>query len=238
MKELGIGSYKTKAYVALLSIRKGSVQEIAKNSTVPSCKLYEVLKWLHENGYTTMISQKPLVYRANNPKVILRDEISRRRKDLDRAEEKLSSLKLDLPVSEKNIVQITTTRDAYFRKVKESVENARKSIHYIAKHWRLDAELVKALGKKAKEGVEIKALGPVTKETMQKVRWLKKAGVMARNIEPSATRFSVYDGELVIISLRREDEKKKDNYSAVWINSEVLAQILEKYFKKLWDAAD
>ena len=230
--EIGLSSYKIETYLALLKIKSGRIQEIAKVSKVPSCKLYENLRWLHENGYITIISQKPLSYRANDPKSIIKTEIERRKEKLEELNKGLDKFELNLPVAEKEIIQITTTREAYFKKIKESVRGSKQSISYIAKHWRVDSELVALLGKKTKEGVVVRALGPINSEDKSKIDWLKNAGVKIKNFEPKETHFAIYDGAIVVISLRSGD--KKSDYSAIWIKSEVLGKILGDYFDVLW----
>ena len=232
LSSLGLSKYKIETYMALVRLRKGSVGDIAKNSSVPTSKLYEVLKWLHEKGFITQISQRPLAFRANDPRTVLKDEVGKRKSELERIGEKLDALDMSFPVAEKDIIQITVTKDAYFKKIKESVINANRSIDYIAKNWRLDAELVRLLQEKSRNGVSIRALGPVNKGTNQKVMWLRKAGVKVKNLEPEDTHFAIYDDSMVVISLRSGNSKS--DYSAVWIKSEVLARIMSKYFNALW----
>jgi len=229
--ELGLTSYKIETFFSLLKIKSGTIQQIAKNCNVPACKLYENLKWLHENGYITLVSQKPLSYRANNPKSIISDEIEKRKGNLRKLNDQLQHIKLNLPVAEKEIIQVTVTRDAYFKKIKESVRGVKKSILYTAKNWRVDAELIRLLEEKIKKGVIVKALGPL-KENKEAIRWLKEIGVKVKNYNLEDTHFSVYDNSLVILSLRKDP--KKSDYSAIWLKSETLAEVLTNYFNSIW----
>jgi sugar-specific transcriptional regulator TrmB len=232
--EIGMSSYKIETYLALLKLKTGSgtIQQIAKNCSVPACKLYENLKWLHENGYITLISEKPLSYRANDPKSIINSEIEKRKDKLDEVKKETENIKLELPEAEKNIVQITSTREAYFRKVKESLRNVKKSIIYTAKHWKVDADLIRLLQERIKQGVKIRALGPISAGEKKNVEWLKEIGVKIKETELKDTRFSVYDDSLVIISLRKEPEKS--DYPAIWIKSDTLAELVKNYFEELW----
>lgn len=232
LSEISLSKYKIETYLSLLKITTGTIQQIAKNSSVPACKLYESLRWLHEQGYITLVSQKPLSYRANNPKTVIQNEIEENKERLEQLEHKLEQINFSLPVAEKDIVQITTTRDAYFKKIKESVRESKKSIFYIAQHWRVDAELIRLLEQKIKEGVTIKALGPIIKRDKQKISWLNDIGIKIKNIRPKETHFAIYDNSLVIISLRKQS--KKSDYSAIWLKSETLARILTDYFNNLW----
>jgi sugar-specific transcriptional regulator TrmB len=234
LSEIGLSNYKIEVYITLLSIRYGTVQQIAKHCKVPACKIYENLKWLNENGYITQISQKPLSYRANNPESVIKSEIEEKKEKMENLKKDLEKIKLNFPAVEKDIIQITTTREGYFKKVKESVKEAKDSILYTAKHWRVDAELVRLLEQKVKEGVVVRALGPVSKDN-QSINWLKEAGIEIKNFDLKETHFSVYDKSLIIISLRKES--KKSDYSAVWFKSETLGKILADHFDNLWKNA-
>ena len=97
LSEMGLSNYKIEVYITLVRIRYGTVQQIAKHCKVPACKIYENLKWLHENGYITQISQKPLSYRANNPKSIIKSEIEEEKGKLENLERDLEKIKLNFP---------------------------------------------------------------------------------------------------------------------------------------------
>ena len=231
--EIGLSSYKVETYLSLLRLKNGTIQQIAKNSKVPSCKLYENLKWLYENGFITMTSEKPLSYMANDPKSIISGEIEKRKDNLENIKKELDSLNLQLPPTEKDIMQITPTREAYFKKIKESVRTAKKSITYTAKHWKVDGELIRLLQEKVKQGIKIRAIGPITTKENKNITWLKEIGIKIKNRELKETHFAVYDHEMVILSLRKGEEKS--DYPAIWIKSQTLAELLENHFKELWE---
>ncbi len=100
LSEMGMSSYKIKTYLSLLKLKSssGTIQQIAKNSSVPACKLYENLKWLHENGYINLISEKPLSYHANNPKSIINSEIEKKKEKLDKLGKEVKGIKFDISV--------------------------------------------------------------------------------------------------------------------------------------------
>lgn len=233
LQALGFSHYKAETYLSLLKIGSGTIQQISKNSSVPACKLYENLKWLHEQGYLSLTLQKPLTYKINNPQVILQEELNKRKSQLDNIETALHKLSFALPPPEADLVQLTNSREAFFRKIKESVANSKSSISYLVKGWTLDAELWRLLRNKKKEGVKIRALGPLNPKTRPKTRWLNQAGIAIRNYLPQTTRFSVFDKKVIVIRLRKDEA----NYYSIWIKSEVLAEILENYFELLWKNA-
>ncbi len=232
LSEIGLSSYKIETYISLLKIKSGTIQQIAKSSKVPSCKIYENLKWLHENGYISMISQKPLAYIANNPKSIINSEIEKKKEKLDKLGKEIKSIKFDVSAVERDIMQITSTREAYFKKMKESAGNAKKSIIYTAKHWKVDAELIRLLKEKIKQGIKIRGIGPASSSEEKNISWLKEIGVKIKKAELKETHFAVYDNSFVVISLRKEPEKS--DYNSIFIKSETLAEILTNHFDSMW----
>jgi len=247
LESTGMGSYKAEAYLGLLKIGQGSIQQIARNCKVPSCKLYECMKWLHGNGYVTLISDSPLRYRANDPKEAVLGDVSEEMQRLEKIREQAKIVDLDIQPLEKGVIQLTTTRKGYFEKTKECAWRAEKYLHYMLKSWKYDAELLSLFREKVKNGVELRALGPVNKKTRRVVNMMRKIGVQVRHYEPKGIRFNVFDDKIVIISLRREEEeqtikrgksaKEAAEYPAAYIESDVLAEILESRFQELWKQA-
>lgn len=233
LREIGLSSYKIETYLSLLNLESGTVQQIAKISSVPACKLYENLKWLHENGYITQTSEKPVSYRANDPKSIINSEIEKKEEKLQNLKKEIKSVKINLPEPEKDLIQITLTKEAYFKKIKECVRKSKKSIYYTAKHWKVDAELIRLLQEKIKQGARIKAVGPVPSNPAEKknVFWLREIGVKIKHADIKETHFAIYDNSFVLISLRKESGKNE--YHAIWIKSETLANLLLDYFERL-----
>ena len=230
LTKLGMSSYKIETYLSLLKIHSGTIQEIAKVSKVPSCKLYENLKWLNEKGFISQVIEKPLTYKANNPKIILKSEIHKKRDFLTDMEVELKKLNLPFLESDKDLVEVSKSKEAFINKLKESISNLQISISYLTKNWELDAELLRLLIKKQKQGVKIRALGPLDKK---KTKLIKETKIKIRDYSPATTRFSVFDKKIVAIRLR----KQEDNYYSIWIKSELLAEILENYFNMLWKLA-
>lgn len=229
--ELGLSKYKIETYIDLLKINSGTIQEIAKNSNVPACKLYETLKWLHEKGYISLILQKPLTYMANNPKMMIKDEISKKENELKNIKKEINELKVNFPKANKEIIQIINTKQALDKKIKECLINSKLSVCYIVNHWPTDYEIFRISKKKINHGVEIKAMGPVTKENMGKVKESLESGIKIRNLVPEKTRFSIFDKKIVIIRLRKEE----NSHISILIKSEVLGEILYNYFNMIWN---
>jgi sugar-specific transcriptional regulator TrmB len=237
LEKLGFSKYKREAYLALTRLGKGTVSQIAKHSNIPSNKLYSALEWLLQNGYVNQISQKPKTYRANNPKEILKTDIKERMQELQELQEKVDKIQTKFDLAEKGYFNIVYGRDAFFKKVKEVHRNTKKSVTGIFKSWRFDSELLELEKKNKKDRVKMRYLGPITKNTKSRVKERAKGGAEARHYIPDATRFTVWDERIIVISLRNEKAKRTEDYFSIWLDNPVLGKILTNHFNNLWDNA-
>jgi sugar-specific transcriptional regulator TrmB len=233
LREIGLSPYKIQAYTALLRLRSGTIHQIAKNSNVPACKLYEVLKWLHINGYISLILQKPLTYKANDPIRILDDEVTKKQESLEKISSEIRNLKTFIPEIESDLIEITSSKLAFMKKMKDSLSKSKKSVSYIVGTWSIDNASLKLSKKKVSQGVNIRALGPINSKTKKRAEFSRKNDIKVKNFIPKNTRFSVFDKKTVIIKLR----KQESDHISIWIKSEVLGEILEDYFNRLWKEA-
>ncbi|MBT7903753.1 TrmB family transcriptional regulator [Candidatus Woesearchaeota archaeon] len=239
LQQLGFSEYKARAYSELCRFGTLSALELSKKSNIPSSKIYEVMKWLHENGYVSIISQKPLVYKANNPKKILKTDVESKINDLKEVKKKIDLLTLPLEHMSEGVFQIVYGRNSFFKRVKESISETNNSVIAIVKTWRIDRELFDLTKEAISRGATIRFLGPITKQNQKTVKIWQEMGVLTKHYIPESTRFTVWDGKVMTIGLKEESESKnkKSNkdYVSLWIENKVLGLILTNYFDSLWD---
>ncbi|MFH1211885.1 MAG: helix-turn-helix domain-containing protein [Candidatus Woesearchaeota archaeon] len=234
LDRMGFSEYKKKAYLALVKLEKGTAIEISRKSNMPTSKIYETLKWLYENGFISVVSEKPLTYRANDPKAVLKSEVNSRISELTAIRKDIDKISTSLPVAEKASFQVAYGRDAFYKKVKEAVSRSNESIVAIVKHWRLDYELRVLNIEFTKKGGSLRLLGPVTKENKSLVEEWKKSGAKTKHYIPDSTRFTVWDEKIIAIGFK---EKEKNDYFSLWIENEYLGKILTRYFNSIWKSA-
>ena len=232
LDQLGFSKYKKQAYISLIKLEKAPPLKIAKNANIPSSKIYEILNSLHKDGYISLTCQKPLEYRANNPKSILKSDVNSKINKLKEIEEEINHITTILPITETANIQIISSRNAFFKKVKETITKSNNSIIAIVKNWKIDYELNKLTREFTKRGGEIRFLGPINKENRTKIKEWEKTGIKIKNLNPNTTRFTVWDQKTIAIGFKDEDKK---DYTSLWIEDPYLGKILTEYFNTLWD---
>ena len=228
---MGFSEYKKRTYNVLLKLENATVGQISKKAKIPSSKIYEVLSWLYENGYISIVNQKPLVYAINNPRAVLKSEIRTRIDRLKDMEIEINKLKTGDEFSGSADFQIVYGRNSFFKRVKDAVTRSEQTIFAVVKSWRLDYELKELTKDFIIRGGEVKFLGPINKENRAQVSEWKKIGVQIKHYIPESTRFTIWDGKLMTLGLK--DEGSKD-YFSLWMENEYLGRILAEYFDKLW----
>lgn len=126
MKSLGFTEYETKAYLALLREHPVTGYAVAKNSSVPRSKIYEVLNSLLDKGDIFISDGNPPLYRPLPVKEMIAKRKQAAETSLQDAERTLIKLEA-APTDAENIWNIKG-RDAILRKVCECVSEAQTRI--------------------------------------------------------------------------------------------------------------
>ena len=125
---LGLTEYEARAYVAMVSLGEGGINDISQASGLPRSRVYDIMEKLALKGFVEIGAVKPLRYRAVDP-----DQVTKQiRNDLNRTAETVNnSLKELKKTTEKHSTPLwfilgekrieTETRE-FISKAKEPLE--------------------------------------------------------------------------------------------------------------------
>ncbi len=154
LKNIGLNSYESKVYIALLKKYPATGYEVSQLADIPQSRAYDALKSLENENLVTSNNEKPQKFTPISPK-----ELTRRYK------RKMSTT---LDYLEKNLPQIQDTYyeplhniegyDNILNKLKEIINNAKSSIYL--EIWNEDYKLLENEIKNAYErDMDIKIIG-------------------------------------------------------------------------------
>lgn len=148
LEHAGLSPYQSDAFVTILEFGSAPAIKIAKNSSVPDPRIYDVLRDLEQRGYIETYEQDSLHARAHSPMKVLSDlrsrshqfekaakEIENRWQQPDLTEHSISIVKRtetaleraeSLIRSAKTQVQLAVTRSQYDR-LADALETAREN---------------------------------------------------------------------------------------------------------------
>ncbi|MFP3984694.1 MAG: TrmB family transcriptional regulator [Candidatus Bathyarchaeia archaeon] len=254
-KELDLTPYESRAYIALITYGPMSPSELARKSSIPRPRTYDVLRSLMERGLLMEQSGKPSIYAPIAPtqglQNLLIDIEMETLKKLDakrRAIQMLSKALLHAYEKSKNLKLETskvwfTRRDtAFVALYSESIRNCEKEIIVSSTSLRPpEKEVLEAVKHALKKGRSVRVVRSITKswtlDELDDYESVIKAGSQVRflNDEEITIRFSIFDKRDIILVLPSESGLATPQIvEALWLSIPSLARILSEHFEELW----
>jgi len=260
LRALGLNKYERNLWVALLSRSSSTVGELADLSSVPRSRCYDVLQSLADRGFVLIQPGKPMKYVAVNPqeafdrakKKVLKDaqemvdrydqiKNSGASKELDKLhKESIKTVQPeDLTGSIKGKYAMLQQMETMFKKAKKSIKivsTANNLIDIAENHM----SLVKKL---SENGVTIKIVAPVNKQTAEAAKSLSKHAQI-RNIEDTEHlskllgRIAIVDGSEFLLGLTDDSKVHPTQDISFWSQSDhASSQTIEPMFELVWNHA-
>jgi len=250
LRNLGLNSYESKLWTALLSRGVSTAGELSDIANVPRSRSYDVLESLEKKGFIIVKLGKPLKYIAVPPEDVLErvkksvmENAESQARLLD--EVKDSPLLNELTLLYTNGVEMVEPSDLsgvikgrknLNNHLQERISKAKESVilHTTSQGILRKYQALKNVLKKAKErNVKIRIAAPLNNVPKEELSALSKLS-QVRNTTTKG-RFCVIDGEEVTFMVL-DDEKVHPNYDfGVWVKSELLAKSLQGFFDIAWE---
>ena len=135
LKELGLNTYESKVYIALLKKNPATGYEISKLSEVPQARTYDTLNVLAKKGIVTQTAEKPIKYIPIKPKELTKNYKKKVSQNLDYLDKYLPDVKLNTF----NPITSITNYDEIISKIIDMISSAKKTIYLII--WAKDFKI-------------------------------------------------------------------------------------------------
>jgi len=253
-KQLGLTSYESRVYVALVIFGPMSPKEVSEKVGIPWSRSYGVLRSLVEKGFLMEQSAKPSIYAAVEPlqamKALLTDiemETLSRLSNIKRdAQELTQLLSPTYKKSKESKLQTSklwfTQRDSAFLSLYcASIKKCEKELLVATNSMRPpEREILKAVIQVLKKGVSCRVVRQITEfwtlRDLKRYEDVLKAGSQVRYLDRNdiPLRFAVFDEREVIIIFPDERESEIQETKALWLCLPPLAEMLRRNFEELW----
>jgi len=250
LRNLGLNSYESKLWTALLSRGVSTAGELSDIANVPRSRSYDVLESLEKKGFIIVKLGKPLKYVAVPPEDVLErvkksvmESAESQARLLD--EVKDSPLLNELTLLYKNGIEMVEPSDLsgvikgrknLYNHLQERISKAKESVilHTTAQGILRKHQALKNVLKKAKErNVRIRIAAPLNNVPKEELSALSKLS-QVRNTGTKG-RFCVIDGEEVTFMVLDDDQVHPNYDFGVWVKSELLAKSLQGFFDIAWE---
>jgi len=238
LKTAGLSEYESKIYLALLINGPMSGNETHRASGVPHGKTYNTLEKLQERGFVNILSEKPKVFKAVDPNIVVQDILEKKLnkfqdlyKNLPSNLESMKRTRLkEEPISEK-IQFVCEESHAMFNRLYRTTQKRLRRVYTCEdRHY----DRVRIVDELLKKGVKVQFL--VTKITERGLKWMRediKKGVEVRYYPVENIRINLKDESEVIITILNPRNPKDRIY--LYAQSEGLAKAMSFYFDYIWE---
>ncbi len=190
LEKLGLSSYEARAYIALVVIKKGSADNIARTAEIPRTSAYKVLESLKHRGFVTSTKGRPVMYMAEPPEKISTELI----RDIEGVFDRIAFLR-DI-VEFRGVPQLVYTltgEEIVMEKVAEMLDMAEErviiSTPVISEIRR---KLRKNIANALKRGVDVVIITAPLLKTPPNTRVVRRKGIIATDV--------VADGKMALLA--------------------------------------
>ena len=251
LKDLGLNSYESKLWTALLSRGVSTAGELSDIAGVPRSRSYDVLESLEKKGFIIVKLGKPIRYVAVPPEHAL-EHVKKNIEESTVSQTRLldelvgSPLLLELAqlyktgvemVEPSDLAGVVKGRKNLYHHLQDRINDAKYEVIILTTtsgFARKSTALKNSIKKANDRKVKIKIAAPLKSEIKQDIEVMGKfTEIRDSNI---AGRFCIVDGKEVIFMVL-DDEKTHPNYDfGVWVRSEMFSKMLKGFFDESWKA--
>ncbi|MDD5192088.1 MAG: helix-turn-helix domain-containing protein [Candidatus Nanoarchaeia archaeon] len=237
-QNLGFSDYEAKTLSSLIKLKSASPKEISLNSSVPQNKLYSILNKFEKLGILAVIPSETKKYELINLKQFIKDKIKEK-------EEKLKLLKKDSgkmqELKERGnqaVFSLIKGQRAIMNKIAETNNQVEKEILGVQRNWKVWGEGLREMQNAIKRGVDVKFIGVINDENIERVKEWKKVGCKIKAFNKKfgdyPLRFSIFDGKYARMTIGKPEIQNPENYITIWTDSKALIIMLRNQFNEMW----
>jgi len=243
LRKLGFNEYELKVYLALTRLKTATASEIARESTVPRNKTYEILEKLKDKGFLMEIPATPRKFKISSLDK-LKEVITEKKEELNKleteTEQVIENLNKKTFQDFQDLVWIIKGQKNIVQKIAFETKNLKKEALSIFRTSTSYSTSLKAAKEAIDRGVNMKFIGAVNKDNLHKVKQWIKVGVEFRVYDekkfgPHGTRFSVFDDHACRLTIGKPEVKSSDDYITIWAESPSLVNMFRRQFNYMWD---
>jgi len=241
LESMGFTAYETKVYLALAQLGVATGNEIAKQSGVPTNKVYECLIRLAEKGFIASLGIRPRKYKLLGFQRFYSalEEKKNSLKDMQRA--LLSLEQFSKGKQLQDIALVLKGKGKILDMLTQATENTKHFAYSFVGNLNFDYQTAKVSAAALKRGVDIRFIAHKISEHKEIYEQWKRLGVKIRfypKKEQKSIRFTTFDSKICRITIGEPEIPKQEDYLSFWIESPAFASLLKDQFEVMWKKAD
>ncbi|MBI2143344.1 hypothetical protein HYU20_03310 [Candidatus Woesearchaeota archaeon] len=249
LKDVGLNSYESKLWLALLAKGVASAGELSDMAGVPRSRSYDVLESLEKKGFIILKIGKPIKYIAVQPDHVIENVRKRLIEDVDLQDKLLSKIEHSPLIDELKLMYKSGVKEIDPLELTGSLKGRKNLYHHLERMIKTSEKSVilttTAAGilrkkdvlrnalKKAKERkVKVRIAAPVTGEA--KLQLEELSGIAELRHTNTPARFCVVDGKEVMLMPMDDEITNPASDVGILVRSKFFASTFEKLFDSAW----
>ena len=246
LEDFGLADDEAKMYLGLLRMGTGKVSEISHFTNTDRVKGYKILENLKNLGFVTSTLSSPILFSANDPKVVFEDILKKRKSKIDRLEKNQPRLieildRLKGSKEDSNLPKLTVIsgRDNIYDQIKKMIDESKDEMYLVTS----TADLIRmyytdipaSLKKAKKRNVLVKLITEIDATT--KTDCVKNLGLNEFKVSklPSQGRIVCNSSQIIMSGYTAKTSRihARDD-SALITNSEEISGNMQSLCRFMW----
>lgn len=241
LRPLGLSEYEVRVFLSLVKNGPANYRNIAKESNVPTGKIYQVLSTLRAKGFVEVIQAKPKIYRAIEPKIALRRRLKQLEEDFFELERKIRDElpTLQLQYSLKHDIirgvlsEILVGCNSFAKSIRNTLLKTLDEVLVVTPKFDVKPHEEDVFTRLLERGVSIKVLCSGFEEASEDiVSRLRDLGAQIRVEEAVKDKYYVVDDKSVSTFINSSGEN-----ICLQIHGTALGRVLKERFEERWEQA-
>jgi len=204
LRKFGLTKNEAKIYIALLTLKEARASEVAKETSIPRNKIYEIVEGLSKKGFVEILPEKVLRYKAlpfESAFDYYIQRYQRRIKSLQESKEKINEYLKKAVVSKKGEEQgyfaVIRSKSIIYKKIEEMLSKADKNCTMMINSS--DIRRLTYSVKDASKKIKIQVLSPINADNRHLAKkWLSFAELRHYEAENNVKIVIIDDSEILV----------------------------------------
>jgi len=190
MEKLGLSPYEARSYIALVVLKKGSADSIARTAKIPRTSAYRVMESLKHRGFVRSIEGRPVMYEAEDPEKLAVDLTN----EIENIFDRIAVLRDVVEVKGvPQMVYTLTGQESVMEKLAEVMDMAEKRVIISTPAiGMIRKQLKKRISNALKRGVEVVIITAPLLKTPPNTKVVRRKGLIATDV--------VVDGKIALLA--------------------------------------
>jgi len=232
LSSLGFGSYKSRIYLAALSLGRASVGELARAAGVPLPKVYEIADELAQTGLLARVLIAPKTYAPISPSNVFRKLVEKKQRELMSLKKFVEAIqKINGAEHKEPEFSLFRNRKKIWKFIANYLQNESQARYWACVAFKNVTPIMPIIRKllRSDKSIDFRIIGPKGgNHKIAKKYHAIGCAVRLTDIVPPI-RFSVHDDKMVLLTPRDTED-----YTTLCITSRPFVQSFTDLFKYYW----